>query len=265
VIALAALGSTASAFVPRSRLVDRSLAAAGAVFLVVGVVAPINVPGWQFFSPRFLPLGGLLCLAAVPVERWTRGASLVAASLVATASASWLLTSSTFHRRLRDAASDAIAALDAPVHRSGVWLPIVLAPEGRLSPYPELCEVPFLAPLRHIALLFAIAEGGMPPKLFAGNGATSSFVVRKGTHRVPPIPPDVTYAPLIESDAFLADAALRRRVVEELAAYGDPYEGVLMLEGRPSDVAILRRKGYVADYMNGSVFIGHFAQTGGTP
>jgi hypothetical protein len=238
---------------------DVSLFVAGVFLLLVGALAPMNIPGWQFFSPRFLPLGVLLCLATVPVERvtvpWRRGALASAAVLL---SGAWIAGNYNLHRRLARSVADAIRGLSAHVERHTVWLPITLAPEGGMTPYPEASEVPFLAPLRHMPMLYAVTDGGLSPYTFANNAATYPFVTRKGLGRVPPVPQTTKYAPLIESEAFTADTELRRRVLGELLTFGSRYEGILVTAARPDDLDLVRERGFVADWSQGSVFIGHF-------
>jgi hypothetical protein len=237
---------------------DRVLFVVGAVFLALAVTSPMNIPGWQFFSPRFAPIGALLCLATMPLEQVSgRVRTSLSVALFVAAAAS-LVLSRGLHRRLAASASDAIAGLSAPVERHAFWLPVTLAPEGTLPFDPAVSEVPFLAPLRHIASLYAVVEGGLPPYTFANTGATYPFVVRADGRRAPPIPAIREYAPEMESDVFDHDRAFRRRVEDELATYGMFYEGVLVTEARPSDLALWHARGYAADWEHGTVLVGHF-------
>jgi hypothetical protein len=240
-------------------LTDLTLLIVGVGFLLLGAFAPLHVPGWQFFAPRFVPLGLLLCLSAVPLETCTRrGAGPIVGALAFALSASWLHGSAAFHRRLRDSAADAIDGLAAPVQRHALWLPVTLAPQGGLPLDPPSSEVPYLTPLRHMPALYEVVEGGLVPSTFATNAATYSFVARPNGLRLPPIPPAEHYMTLMESDAFELDATLRRRIEDELATYGMFYEGVLVTGARPSDVAQWRSRGYMTDWAQGSVLIAHF-------
>ncbi len=256
----AIVGSLAvGAFTWKSRsATDRALLATAALFLLLGVAAPMNIPGWQFFSPRFLPLAAVLSLATLPVERLSLPRAHAVAALLAVGSVASLLVSSGLHRRLADSAADAIEGLDSPVKRRGMWLPFTLKPEGGLPYDPRESEVPFLAPLRHIPMLYAVEEGGLTPYTFANNAATYPFLVRTDGPKAPPIPMAEKYAPLVESDAFFADPRFRSRVVNELATYGMFYEGILVTGASPADIATFLSRGFVPDAQVRSVLVAHF-------
>ena len=258
VLVLVAIAVGVSTVTKRSST-DRAFILTGVVLLALGVASPMNIPGWQFFSPRFLPLGVLLCLATLPIERLARPAiaHAVAAAVLAFAMA-WLLTSVPFHRRLAASSADAIAALSPPVARHAMWLPITLAPEGGLPVDPTKSEVPFLAPLRHIPMLYALVDGGLTPYTFANNAATYPFVVRADGPKAPPIPSIEKYAPVMESDVFDAGGPLRTRVLSELATYGMFYEAILVTGALPSDVALFGARGFATDARVGSVLRAHF-------
>ncbi len=217
---------------------DATFLVAGVTLLAAGALTPLHVPGWQFFSPRFLLLGVFLCLATIPVERLGRPelvVGLAAASL--SFSAVWLVASAALHRRLAAACDDAIQGLSAPVVRHSLWLPIELAPQGGLPFDPVASEVPWLMPLRHMPMLYALVEGGLTPYSVAVNAATSPFVIRETGPKAPPIPAVETYAPLVESTRFDADPVFRRGVVDQLATYGMFYEGVLVTGAHAADLA----------------------------
>jgi hypothetical protein len=242
----------------RARPEDGALLGAGVALILLSVLCPLHVPGWQFFSPRFVALAVLLSLSAVPLEELApRYRFWVSVSLFAFAATS-LVVSRGVHRRLAASSGDALAGLSSGVKRDAFWLPVTLAPEGTLPFDPTESEVPFLAPLRHLPSLYAVALGGLTPYTFANNSATYPFVVRSGGRKPPPIPEVETYAPEIESDRFDRDAAFRRRVEDELATYGMFYEGVLVTGARPADLALWRARGYATDWANESVLIGRF-------
>ena len=242
----------------RARSEDGALLGAGVALILLSILCPLHVPGWQFFSPRFVALAVLLSLAAVPLEQLApRHRRWISVSLFALSAAS-LLVSRGLHRRLAASSRDALAGLSSGVKREAFWLPVTLAPEGALPFDPTESEVPFLSPLRHLPSLYAVALGGLTPYTFANNAATYPFVVRQGGRKPPPIPAAETYAPEIESDRFDRDAAFRRRVEDELATYGMFYEGVLVTGARPADLDLWRARGYATDWANDSVLIGRF-------
>ena len=238
---------------------DRAFAGVGITFLVVALLAPRDVPGWQLFSERFVWTGVLLALVALPLERVaSRALRRCAAVTLFAAGLGCTLVAYPFHRRLAAASADAIAGLSASVQRHGVWLPVPLEPSGPPLERPERHEVPFLAPLRHIDGLYATVEGGITPYSFASNPATWPFVIRRDAIRPPPIPPLERYLPLFTTPEFQADLGLRQEQQDELATYGMFYEGVLLTGARADDVALWRERGYVADWERGSVLVGHF-------
>jgi hypothetical protein len=237
---------------------DRALLVAGMVLLLATAASPLHIPGWQFFSPRFAPLGALLCLVTVPLERASPRSRFAVSAALFVVSASSLLASRGLHRRLAMSCADAIAGLSAPVRRRALWLPVTLAPQGALQTDGSEREVPFLDPLRHMPSLYAVALGGLTPYTFANNAATYPFVVRADGRKAPPIPPVERYSDEIESDVFDRDARFRRRVEDELATYAMFYEGVLVTGARPADLTLWRSRGYVADWEDASVLVGHF-------
>jgi hypothetical protein len=265
--ALAAVALLAASFIVGGRRVrkremaatDQALFFSGLAFVLAGVLCPMNIPGWQFFSPRFVPLGVLLCLVTLPFETLKR--PVVARALAAGSflfSATWLVASSPFHRRLAAACDDAIAGLSAPVRRRAIWLPIAMDSEGKLPVEPTASEVPFLMPLTHMPMLYALVEGGLTPYQFGMTSATYPFTLREGGPPLPPLPPNDEFDPIIESHAFDEDTGLRHRVENALATYGMFYEGVLVMGARPDDHALFQARGFVDEWTQGSVFIGHF-------
>ncbi len=237
--------------------VDRALALAGAALLLLGLLAPRDLPGWQCFCERFVGLGICLTLACLPLEKVGSRASLVAVALFL-AAAGWTASSYPFHRRLEEASKDAIAGLSAKVVRHGIWLPVTLEPIGRpLTPIGD-AEVPLLAPLRHIAALYATVEGGLTPYTFASNPATWPFAIREDAIHPPPVPPVEKYVSAIAVPDFQTDRRYRHSIEEELLLYGTRYEGVLLTGARPEDLALWKKRGYVPEWEQGSVMIARF-------
>jgi hypothetical protein len=236
---------------------DRALALAGAALLLLGLFAPRDVPGWQCFSERFVGLGIGLTLACLPLEKVASRASLVTGGIFL-AAAAWTASSYPFHRRLEEASKDAIDGLSANVVRHGIWLPVTLEPIGRpLTPIGD-AEVPLLAPLRHIAALYATVEGGLTPYTFASNPATWPFAIREDAIHPPPVPPVEKYISAISVPDFQTDRRYRHGVEEELLMYGMKYEGVLLTGARPEDLVVWKKRGYVPDWEQGSVMIARF-------
>jgi hypothetical protein len=238
---------------------DRSLFVVGILFMVGSALLPMNIPGWQFFSPRFVPLGVVLCLVSLPVERLVRARVRQAlATGLFVLSVACVLASNGLHRRLAASVQDALLGLSAPVVRHGLWLPVTLATEGGLPVDVTAREVPFIEPLRHMPMLYALVEGGMTPYTFASTAATYPFVPRTDGPKPLPIPSQEALEPYLQSEAFDKNPAVRRGLENEFATYGMFYEGVLVTGARPEDIAFFRLRGYAEDWSHGSVFVGHF-------
>jgi hypothetical protein len=237
--------------------IDRAFPLAGAVFLLASFFGPRDIPAWQCFSQRFVPLGIVLVLAALPIERLATRRGLVS-TLTWLAAAVSLVVSFSFHRRLAAASGDAILGLSAKVERHRVWLPVTLEPVGTpLTPIGD-AEVPMLAPLRHIGALYATVEGGLTPYTFASNPATWPFAIRRDAIHPPPVPPLEHYVSLLSTVDFQTNRAFRHEQEHELASYGMFYEGVLLTGATSDDTALWHKRGYVSDWEHGSVMVAHF-------
>jgi len=67
-VATAAAIAVARARKPETDACDRAFGVAAAMLLLAGLLAPMDVPGWQFFSQRFFPRGAALALVALPLD-----------------------------------------------------------------------------------------------------------------------------------------------------------------------------------------------------
>jgi hypothetical protein len=243
---------------------DRALSIVGITFLAMGLFGPFNIPGWQCFSPRFLPLGVLALLASVPFESLVGRARARAFDLaVYAACVVWLASSYPFHRRLEASCADALAALGSPLSRNGgLELPIDLDPRAGLVGADEHSEVPYLAPVIHFGALFAIEHQASTPYFFGGGPATINFVPRKPPVLQYRIPDREHYWPLLDSTAFSTNLAVRRRVIDELVAYAAGYTRVTLTGARPADIAQWKERGFVGDVEHGTAFVGHLVPCG---
>jgi hypothetical protein len=236
---------------------DRGFGLAAILFLLATVVAPVNIPAWQCFSQRFATPGVALILAVLPFERLGAGSRRVASWGLFVAAAAFVSLSYPMHRRLVALCADAVAGLSAPVHRSGVQLPMALAPSEVPGAAPSRGEVPMLDPLLHMGALYAAVQGGLVPFVYATGAATHPFTLRPGPAKEP-VPDLDHYDRLVHSPAFDSDPGYRRRVVDDLASFGMFYEGVVFLGVRSSDVELLHTRGFVADWERATAFVGHF-------
>jgi len=238
---------------------SRSLALAAVLFALAGAFLPLHIPGWQYFSTRFVPLAVLLAIAVVPLERLASPSGVRWSSIaIFVCSAAWLVTSYPFHRRLADTATAALRGLEAPVTRHEVWLPFILDPFNGLAMDPTASEVPYLAPLLHIGALYATVHGGIIPFTFASSPATCPFQVRPLGLPARPLPDPTLVWNVIDSDPFHKDPVFRHGFEDDLANYAMYYEGVLLVGAEPSDIAHWKARGFLSEWQGDSVFLGHF-------
>jgi hypothetical protein len=235
---------------------DRAFGVAGVLLLLAGIFAPLQVPGWSFFSQRFLPLGVALVIAVVPIERASRR-RLVSGALFAVA-AGWLLLSYPFHERLAATVAESIAGLGAPIHRTRRQLPVPLATAETEAGALELREVPMLNPLLHMGALYAVVYGGTIPSVFTVNPAVHPLLRRPHDNEPEWVSTPERYWGAVGSPRFDGDLEYRHLILDELASLGVFYEGVVLFAVRPDDIALWDKRGYVTDWQSGGTFVGHF-------
>ncbi len=237
--------------------VDRGLGLGAALLLLLGVLAPFQIPGWQAFSQRFVPLGVALAVAVMPLERLPSRAQRVAPWLLFVLASTWLGATYPFHTRLAALCPDALAGLTAPVRLAGAILPVTIR-TTELPVYDRVhAEVPLMAPLRHMGALYAAAHGGVPVSTFAGNPAIDPFVIGPlGPRR--PMPDTEHYLRAISSPEYHHDLGFRRDVDGELASFGAFYDETVVVGALPEDLAVWRERGFVADWAGGATLVAHF-------
>ncbi|HQP38678.1 MAG TPA: hypothetical protein PLI95_26010 [Polyangiaceae bacterium] len=236
---------------------DRALACASTALVAAGVLAPLHMPGWQFISPRFVPIGALLALGLIPFELLAKanhrrvGVAILTCVVFAS-----LWGSTTLHRSLYASCASELAGLRQPVRRTSMQLPILL---GRGMDPSLSSQVPHLDPVLHLGALYAVEHGGSIPYLFTGASAVHAFRSKNSERRVRPIPPIDPYWTVLGTEEFEHDPTYRNRIVDELSAFGMFYESIVALRARSEDIERLRLRGYEADWASGSLFLGHFA------
>jgi hypothetical protein len=231
---------------------------AALLLLVLGTLAPIQVPGWSYFSQRFFPLGVALLVAALPVESVAASRQRAAALGLFVAAVAWLVPSVPFHGRLASNVTDALAGLTAPVKRTRKQLPIPLAASESGGGLRAADEVPMMNPLLHMGALYAVAYGGMVPSVFTVSPAVHPFVRRAHAREPEWVSTPERYWGAVGSGRFQRDVSYRDGILNELASLGIFYEGVVLLGARPDDVALFARRGYVTDWHAGATTVGHF-------
>jgi hypothetical protein len=238
--------------------IERGIMAASALFLALGFLAPLHLPSWEFFSPRFLPAGCLLGVALLPIEKLDKKRALAALgslAILAGASLAWAIGT---NASLRARADEALSGLSEPVRRTGPRLAVVFDPSAGVTPDRRsdgrAQEIPFYAPLFNLGAIYAVEQGGIPPYIFATNPKIHSFVLSaEGRKRFPEL-----YDLNDLAEPKLAhDPLFRRGYVTFLAAVGAGFEDVV-LYGRPEDGDVLVERGYEADVRRGGLFMGRF-------
>jgi len=260
-ILLALLGIALAAGRARRREASRpelALLGAGALFLALAFTLPLHLAAWEFFAPRFLPVGCLYAVALLPVERLSearRRAALAGLAAFTAASLGWAARTSV---ALRARVDDALSGLSAPLARTGPRLVVPMDPfAGLTQGEPEDGSdeaIPYYAPLFNLGALYAVQQGGIPPYTFVTNTRLHPFVFSEKGRRTYPELYDPTQ---LRDPRLAADPRARRGLVTFLAAVGIPFEDVV-LSGRPEDGDVLAERGYEADFRQGGLFIGRF-------
>jgi hypothetical protein len=223
---------------------------------LLGVFAPFQIPGWQGFSQRFVPLAALLVIAVVPLERLSPALRKLAPSVLFATALIALTLTYPFHRRLAALCPDALAGLSAPVHVTGTLFPVVIR-NTELPTYDRIhAEVPMMSPLVHMGTLYAAAHGGVAAFPFVGNPAVHAFVLRPSTSQRP-VPDAEHYLRAMASPEFHHDLAFRQEVDRQLATIGSYYDEVAVFGALPEDLAVWRALGFVADWQEGTAMLAH--------
>ncbi|MBK9002274.1 MAG: hypothetical protein IPM35_41695 [Myxococcales bacterium] len=224
----------------------------GALALLLAALGlPLNVPGWQFFAPRFLTTGLALALSLLGLEEPARKPVRLAAGLgVVGLVATCLANATALHRRLATACEDAISGLAHRVPRSAYQLPITFDASCGLEEDNVRREVPYSTPLLHFYALFPVTHGGTVPYGFVGPAAVHAFVPRASSPV--PVPAVERYWGLSRHDPRLSDPKQRAALLTDLALFGSFYENMLFFGAAASDRALLLERGYVIDFEQGS-------------
>ena len=256
---LATAGAGFALWQTRGRLSaeDRALAASGTLLLLAGVLLPLHLRAWDFFSVRFLPLGVATLVAVVPLER-LRGAHWQRAACGALALWSFSATGWAWqhHRGLEARMAPALAGIEAPITRDGMRLPIVLDPYLGEPPAAE-AEVPYVVPALNLGALYAVSQGGVVPYSFTLNPVLHHALRRDDAWAKVPGAVDRRYAIDLARTSAGRDPRFRSAVLAYLAAHATGYQDVV-LWGRPDDTQQLREMGYRIDYQRGGLAIARF-------
>jgi hypothetical protein len=234
---------------------DRGLGLAAVILLLTAVFAPYQIPGWQAFSPRFLPLGVALAFAVFPLEAIPLRARRLAPGVIFVASALSLGQTYPFHRRLVELCPDAIKGLETSFRTKGQILSVLFRATEQPTYDHIRAEVPFLIPLRHMGSLYATVLGGVPASSFTGDPAIHAFLRRPSAR---PLPEQASFWGALTSLAFSHDRVYRDQVLEKIATLGVFYDEVALFGAIPSDFALWHERGYIDDWRSTTTLVAHF-------
>ncbi len=226
----------------------RAVALLGALLVVVAWSLPRDVAGWQLAGVRVAPYGFMFCAAAFPFDALARRARTVATVVVALCVCGGLALAAADNARRREACAPALALLDAQRPDPRLLSEVILDLTCGL---PE--AAPNVTPTIYLASLYAVPR------------RTLSEFAQATSARLHPIAADparyrglryVDPASWMRAGRLEGDA--RRRGVER-AARALAHRPVLLVYGRPEDIALFRSLGYVAEQSTDRLLIAHFA------
>jgi hypothetical protein len=247
-VALARRGS------PRSAEDEALLVAGGAVF-AAGAWLPLSLASWEYFSPRFLPIGVGALVLTLPIERLARplrAAASLALAAFALAATAWAWT---YHESFAAASAEALSGLDAAIVRSGVRLPIVLDTGADPGVPLARAAMPFALPWVNLGQLYAASQGGVTPYGFVTNPRMHHLVARPDASRAPAL--DRSYLEDLSRSGRGDDPAFRAALLTWIASRSLPFEDVIFF-GRPDEADTLRDLGFREDFRRGGLSIARF-------
>lgn len=257
-LAVGALGALLSRSITRSRD-ERAVAIVAGLLLAAGVLAPVHLSQWEYFSPRFLAPGVMLALPLLPLERLGVSSSPVGRGAIALFTGASLAWSIGFNRDSFRKCADVYSGLDAPIRRRGFRLPLALRSVCEATELdPRASAFPFVRRAGNLGTVYAAAHGGLVPYAFAMIPQLHAFVLRdeiKG--RLPPVPPRALFWSVFENPATRLASSERRSISAQLAEDGTEYEDVL-LHGDEEDERVFLGLGYRPLYRQGRMSILQF-------
>lgn len=257
-MACGALGLFLSRSIPRSRD-ERAVAVVALLLLLAGVLCPVHLPQWEYFSPRFLAPGVMLALPLLPLERLGLRSSRVgrgALAVFACASVAWSIE---FNRDSFRKCADVFDGLGAPVRRQGFRLPLALRSVCDAAELDtQASAFPFVRRAANLGTVYAAAHGGLVPYAFAMIPQLHGFVIRDEVKaRLPPVPPRALFWSVFENPRTKLPPPDRWAITVQLAEDGAAYEDVL-LHGDETEERVFLALGYRPQYQQGRMSILRF-------
>jgi hypothetical protein len=234
---------------------DEALLVAGGAALAAAAWLPMNLRAWEYFAPRFLPIGVCALVLSLPIERLARplrAASAVALAGFALASTGWAWR---YHAAFADASAIALSGLDAELVRSGMRLPIVFDAGADPDVPPARAAMPFALPWVNLGQLYAASQGGLTPYGFTLNPRMHHLVVRADAARAPSVAR--SYLTELTSPGPGASPAFRLALLTDLASRGTAFEDVIFY-GHSDEADRLRALGFAEDWRRAGLSIARF-------
>jgi hypothetical protein len=239
----------------------------GLVSLVIAVLGPRDIDGWQFFSQRFAVLGISSLLLILPFEI-IRGKKLefCARLLLVAGPLSSIIVYSNINRNLADSCIDLIETVSSATVREGMSHFIPLSVSCGLPSPSSKRTIPFMRPEAQAGALYAVATGSLTSVMFLDSLALNAFVIRKGSsapsrkgaYKELGIPAliGVDLLPLAGTETLTNDKPL----VYRFAAPGmaEDFDNVFVTGADEANVDLLKGLGFVELWRHGKIWVGRF-------
>ncbi len=236
---------------------DEALLVAGGAALAAAAWLPMDLASWEYFAPRFLPIGVSALALTLPIERLARGARVAARVALATfafASTGWAWM---YHEALAGASASALSGLETNLVRSGVRLPIVFDTGADPDLPPARAAMPFALPWVNLGQLYAASQGGLTPYGFVRNARMHHLVVRPDAVERAPARLDRSYLTDLTRPGPAGDRAFRDALLAYLASRATAFEDVVFY-GRSEEADRLNELGFSEDWRRDGLSIARF-------
>jgi hypothetical protein len=238
---------------------ERGLLLSGAALMTLYFAVPLDLPGWQLVSPRFLPTAAALLLPLLPWERLaTRQRFFVLGlqSVFVVAALGWTIR---FHKDLRERMVDLDRGLKEDVVSYGTRLPIVLDPSAGLPLDWREAPYAFYEPALNAGALFAVEQGGIVPYTFTSDPKVHFFVISAdGWSRFPPVPERSALGRAWMSSVARAADENATSLLNVFALFGSEYDDVILFSRFGSERALFEDRGYEVTYEHGRLAMMRF-------
>ncbi|MBI4816445.1 MAG: hypothetical protein HY791_09305 [Deltaproteobacteria bacterium] len=227
----------------------RGLGAYGISALFLFLVSPFDLPMgnalWTFFAPRL----SLLALLVLPTVGAPKKLARVHSVLSLLCSVVALVYATTLGVRLNRELGPAFAGLEAPIHRKGPRLPILLS---RID-----APLPYVEPALNFGHYYLLAQGGVSPYLFAEWPVADSLLFVDSPRKLfGPHPPRNAYRGMDCQENIPGCPPLEERL-EWLTIWGRSFEDLILYPASRAVRDKLSERHYQLDLDAGPLLIAH--------